>query len=47
MNTHKWTGKDVDFVVEWSPMNQLYKVIYKGKLFALKYRFRDVKQYLD
>lgn len=32
--------------VNWIPYRQQYTIHYKGLLFAVKYRFRDVEKYL-
>lgn len=43
----KFTGKNKDFVAYWNCECQCYTIYYKGNVFAIKYRFREVKTYLN
>lgn len=40
-------GKNTDFVVVFDAHTQKYNVYYKGNLLISKYRFVDVKSYLN
>lgn len=43
----RFTGKNTDFVADWSCALQTYTIYYKGSYFATKYRFSDVEAYLN
>lgn len=43
----EFIGKNPDFKVIWDCNAQEYIVYYKGKFVVKKYKFSDVKSYLD
>lgn len=42
-----FTGKNTSFKAVWDCRLQSYSVYYKDKLIAIKYRFSDIRSYLN
>lgn len=43
----EFVGKDTDWIVVWNCQLQTYFIYRKGKLFTKKYKYSDVKLYLN
>ena len=46
-NNPTMIGVNTDFVVVFNTLNQIYHVFYKGKILLNKFRYADVKSYLN